>query len=477
MDKLVVQLIDRVNELAENGAEDVTGVRTGFYDLDRMTAGPAEGRPDRAGGAPSMGKTAFALNIAENVAVQRRLPVLVFSMEMGASQLALRMVGSLGRIDQSTCAPAAGRRRMGPPGRGRRQARQGAAVHRRDAGAHPAELRARARRMARQFGGTLGLIVIDYLQLMSGSGGSDENRATEIGEISRGLKAPGQGTAVPGDRAVAAQPQRRDAHRQAADDERPARVRRHRAGRRRHHVHLPRRVLHQGPVQGAGRGRDHHRQAAQRPGGHGQADLPEAADQVRQPGAGQHGARATTDPRPRTGGCCRHCIYLQYAHSRPPIRHHWFPPVMAQPLKGRGTAWALEHRFSSADAPGRGRRLGHAGPAATAEDPATRRPRSSKSGRSILAGNDSPDIGFDLSINPYRGCEHGCIYCYARPTHSYLNLSPGLDFETRIVAKVNAAERCARRCAGAATRRCCSTSVRPPTPTSRPSAGCASRAR
>lgn len=61
--------------------------------------------------------------------------------------------------------------------------------------------------------------------------------------------------------------------------------------------------------------------------------------------------------------------------------------------------------------------------------------------RSILTGNDSPDIPFDLSINPYRGCEHGCVYCFARPTHSYLNLSPGLDFETRIVAKVNAAER------------------------------------
>ena len=68
--------------------------------------------------------------------------------------------------------------------------------------------------------------------------------------------------------------------------------------------------------------------------------------------------------------------------------------------------------------------------------------RSSRSSvKSILAGNDSPDIDFDLSINPYRGCEHGCIYCFARPTHSYLNLSPGLDFETRIIAKVNAAER------------------------------------
>src|SRR6185436_15078643 len=53
----------------------------------------------------------------------------------------------------------------------------------------------------------------------------------------------------------------------------------------------------------------------------------------------------------------------------------------------------------------------------------------------------SPDISFDFSINPYRGCEHGCIYCFARPTHSYLNLSPGLDFETKIFAKVNAAER------------------------------------
>ena len=61
--------------------------------------------------------------------------------------------------------------------------------------------------------------------------------------------------------------------------------------------------------------------------------------------------------------------------------------------------------------------------------------------RSLLSKNDSPDIPFTFSLNPYRGCEHGCIYCYARPTHSYLNLSPGIDFETRIVAKVNAAER------------------------------------
>src|ERR1700730_2969880 len=60
--------------------------------------------------------------------------------------------------------------------------------------------------------------------------------------------------------------------------------------------------------------------------------------------------------------------------------------------------------------------------------------------RSILSHNDSPDVGFDRSINPYRGCEHGCIYCYARPSHAYLELSPGLDFETKLFAKTNAAE-------------------------------------
>ena len=64
--------------------------------------------------------------------------------------------------------------------------------------------------------------------------------------------------------------------------------------------------------------------------------------------------------------------------------------------------------------------------------------------KSIVSSNDSPDISFDLTINPYRGCEHGCVYCFARPTHSYLNMSPGLDFETRIFAKVNAAERLRR---------------------------------
>ncbi|HET7527768.1 MAG TPA: replicative DNA helicase [Burkholderiaceae bacterium] len=190
MDKLVVELIDRVTELHENGAEEVTGVRTGFYDLDRYTAGLQKGDLIVLAARPSMGKTAFALNIAEHVAVREELPVLVFSMEMGASQLALRMVGSLGRIDQQRLRTGALKddewtrltEAVDQLGKVSLYIDETPALN-------PAELRARARRMARQFGGTLGLIVVDYLQLMSGSSGSDENRATELGEISRGLKA------------------------------------------------------------------------------------------------------------------------------------------------------------------------------------------------------------------------------------------------------------------------------------------------
>jgi DNA repair photolyase len=109
-------------------------------------------------------------------------------------------------------------------------------------------------------------------------------------------------------------------------------------------------------------------------------------------------------------------------------------------LKGRGTVWAIEHRFSSEQRASFDDGWGTLEQAAQEEQAAPGTQIIEENVRSILSGNDSPDIGFDLSINPYRGCEHGCVYCYARPTHSYLNLSPGLDFETRIIAKVNAAE-------------------------------------
>ena len=111
------------------------------------------------------------------------------------------------------------------------------------------------------------------------------------------------------------------------------------------------------------------------------------------------------------------------------------------PLKGRGTVWAIEHRFTSDAREAFDDGWGALEQAAQEEHVAPGTELVEENVKSILSGNDSPDISFDLSINPYRGCEHGCIYCFARPTHSYLNLSPGLDFETRIIAKVNAAER------------------------------------
>ena len=191
MDRLVVQLIDRVNELAESGAQDVTGVRTGFYDLDRQTAGLQGGDLIVLAARPSMGKTAFAVNIAENVAINEGLPVVIYSMEMGASQLALRMVGSIGRIDQSHLRT--GQLKDDEWGRlSEAVDKLGKASIFIDEspGLSPSEVRARSRRQARVCG-QLGLIVVDYLQLMSGNstGGNEENRATVLGEISRGLKA------------------------------------------------------------------------------------------------------------------------------------------------------------------------------------------------------------------------------------------------------------------------------------------------
>ncbi|AKJ29026.1 DNA helicase [Caldimonas brevitalea] len=190
MDSLVVDLLDRVQELAENGAEDVTGVRTGFFDLDRMTAGLQPGDLIILAARPSMGKTAFALNIGEHVAVSEGLPVVVFSMEMGAAQLALRVVGSLGRIDQSHLRTGSLRDdEWSRLSEAVEKLRNASIFIDETPGLSPTELRARARRQARQCG-QLGLIIIDYLQLMSGNGGgSEENRATVIGEISRGLKA------------------------------------------------------------------------------------------------------------------------------------------------------------------------------------------------------------------------------------------------------------------------------------------------
>src|SRR3954466_9462579 len=115
------------------------------------------------------------------------------------------------------------------------------------------------------------------------------------------------------------------------------------------------------------------------------------------------------------------------------------------PIKGRGAASRVAGRFEKTVARGEDDGWGSVyanaaddTDAAIAPHPATR--VTEERARSVLSHNDSPDVGFSQSVNPYRGCEHGCVYCYARPSHAYLELSPGLDFETKLFAKTNAAE-------------------------------------
>jgi replicative DNA helicase len=188
MDSLVVQLLDRVQEMADN-PNDITGVPTGFYDLDRMTSGFQAGDMIVLAARPSMGKTALAINIAEHVALNEGLPVAVFSMEMGASQLAVRIVGSIGRIDQTHLRTGKLTDDEWPRLTEAIEKLRNVSLHIDETpGLTTSELRANARRLARQCG-KLGLIVVDYLQLMSVSSSmNDENRATAVGEISRGLK-------------------------------------------------------------------------------------------------------------------------------------------------------------------------------------------------------------------------------------------------------------------------------------------------
>ena len=188
MDTLVVDLLDRVQEMADN-PNDITGVPTGFIDLDRMTSGLQAGDMVVLAARPSMGKTALAVNIAEHVALHEGLPVAIFSMEMGAAQLAVRVVGSIARIDQGHLRTGKLSDDEWPRLTEAIEKLSNVSLHIDETpGLTPTELRANARRLARQCG-KLGLIVVDYLQLMSGSAGSQgENRATELGEISRGLK-------------------------------------------------------------------------------------------------------------------------------------------------------------------------------------------------------------------------------------------------------------------------------------------------
>jgi replicative DNA helicase len=194
---LLGEVVERMEVLlGRDSQSDITGVATGFVDLDRMTSGLQPGDMIVVAGRPSMGKTAFALNIAEHVGVDLRLPVAIFSLEMSGPQLATRFLSSVGRIDQSKLRTG----RLTDDEWDRMTVALGklheAPIHIDESGAiNATDLRARARRLHRQFG-KLGLIVIDYIQLMSSSR-DNENRATEISEISRAIKALAKELQVP----------------------------------------------------------------------------------------------------------------------------------------------------------------------------------------------------------------------------------------------------------------------------------------
>ncbi len=192
--QILPRTIDRLDVLSHS-TSDITGISTGFTDLDKLTAGLQRGELIIIAGRPSMGKTTLAMNLAENAAIGGQVPTAIFSMEMSAEQLSFRMIGSIGRVNQTRLRTG----KLTDEDWSRIDSAvsmmSSAPIFIDDSGAlTPTEVRARARRLKREHG--LGLIVVDYLQLMQVTG-TVENRATEISEISRSLKALSKELDVP----------------------------------------------------------------------------------------------------------------------------------------------------------------------------------------------------------------------------------------------------------------------------------------
>lgn len=195
---LLPEVAKRIDELYKlDNTSGITGVPTGYKDLDMMTSGLQPGDLIIIAGRPSMGKTSLALNMCEHVSVDNGLPTAIFSMEMGSNQLVSRLIGSVGKLNQhkmrtgqlededwEKLSDALGQLNEAPI-----FIDEGSALN-------PYEVRARARRLNKQCG-KLGLIVIDYLQLMASANSGSENRATEISEISRSLKSLAKELNVP----------------------------------------------------------------------------------------------------------------------------------------------------------------------------------------------------------------------------------------------------------------------------------------
>ncbi len=193
--KLLASAVDKIETLYEQEG-NITGASTGFTDFDELTSGLQPSDLIIVAGRPSMGKTTIAMNMAENVAIQGDKPVAVFSMEMPGDALAMRMMSSLGRIDQTKVRTG----KLGDDEWPRLTSAINLLAETKifidDTPAlTPTEVRARSRRLAREHG-QLGLIVLDYIQLMH-SPSSGENRVQQISDISRGLKALAKELNVP----------------------------------------------------------------------------------------------------------------------------------------------------------------------------------------------------------------------------------------------------------------------------------------
>ena len=197
--ELLPKAAQRIDDLYQlDDPNGVTGVPSGYSDLDQKTAGLQPGDLIIIAGRPSMGKTSLALNIAEHVGMEAGLPVAIFSMEMGAAQLTMRLLGSVGKLDQHKMRIGQLEDEDWPKLTNALGVLNEAPIFIDEGSAlNSYEVRARARRLHRQQG-KLGLIVIDYIQLMSSANEqSNENRATEVSEISRSLKALAKELNVP----------------------------------------------------------------------------------------------------------------------------------------------------------------------------------------------------------------------------------------------------------------------------------------
>jgi len=192
---LLVTAVDRIDTLYQSDTA-YTGIPTGFDSFDDMTSGLQKSDLVIIAGRPSMGKTSFVMNLVENAAIKHKQPVAVFSMEMPGDQLVMRMMASLGRIDSNKIRTGKLEDADWPRLTSAVGILNEAPIFIDDTpGLNPIEIRARARRIMREHG--LGMIVIDYLQLMQSSRGNGENRATEISEISRSLKGLAKELGVP----------------------------------------------------------------------------------------------------------------------------------------------------------------------------------------------------------------------------------------------------------------------------------------